>query len=121
LPEFALTFRRRPNQTPSRLVSDGPYWGRDGFAAMALSVQDQRRMAELHRLFEERGWRLRVDLAEDGSAVAWFHPRHTGASAHEVHGRTPLEAALVAWAEFKTKPYLSETPAAVSPTSEHGT
>jgi hypothetical protein len=72
---------------------------------MVLSRQDQRRMAELHRLFEEQGWRLRVDLEEDGSAIAWFHPRH-GASAHEIRGRTPLEGALGAWAEFKTTPYL---------------
>jgi hypothetical protein len=92
-----------------RPVSDGPFWGRDRFAAMALSVQDQRRMAELHRLFEERGWRLRVDLAEAGSAVAWFHPRYADAWSHEVRASTPLEAALVAWAEFKTKPYLSGT------------
>jgi hypothetical protein len=72
---------------------------------MVLSRQDQRRMAELHRLFEEQGWRLRVDLEEDGSAIAWFHPRH-GASAHEIRGRTPLEAALGAWADFKTTPNL---------------
>jgi hypothetical protein len=72
-----------------------------------LSPEDEQRIAwELRRVFEEKGWRLSVQQ-EDGEWVAsFFHTQLGPTTAHEVRGRTPLEAAHAAWAKYKHEPYL---------------
>ena len=62
---------------------------------------DTLRLVKLHRLFEEQGWRLRLDLDRDGTAVAWFHHRTSAGTTYEARGQTPVDAAEAAWAMFQ--------------------
>ena len=63
-------------------------------------TQDEQRIDEIRRSFDEKGWRFFVD-EEPASAVAWFFHHELGPSTDDVVRRpTPLEAARAAWDKF---------------------
>jgi hypothetical protein len=64
------------------------------------------RLAEIGRLFEAKGWQLRLDETDDGYE-AWFYLVGVEASAAQAErGATRLEAAEAAWATYQRKPPL---------------
>ena len=68
---------------------------------------DEDRVAEIERLFEAKGWQLRLDETHEGWE-AWFFLVGVEASAATAErGATRLEAAEAAWATYQRKPPLS--------------
>ena len=79
-----------------------------------LSPQDEQRIDEIRRSFEEKGWRLFVQ-DERGSWVAWFFHEERGPTTNDVvRRRTALEAALAAWGKFRSEPHLGASSVAKS-------
>jgi hypothetical protein len=76
----------------------------DDWRDAEIGPEDEQRIEEIRRSFEEQGWRLSVK-GERGSWVAWFFAAELGPSTNDVvSGRTALEAALAARDRFRGEP-----------------
>jgi hypothetical protein len=71
---------------------------------------DDARVAEIERLFIEKGWRLRLEPNDYGEWTAAFWlalPHHgQGTVAHDASGRTRVDAAEAAWSRYQREPSL---------------
>jgi hypothetical protein len=72
-----------------------------------MNSDDEARIGEIGRLFEAKGWRLRLDEVDEGWE-AWFYLVGVeGSAAQAERGATRLEAAEAAWATYRRKPPLN--------------
>jgi hypothetical protein len=72
-----------------------------------VGPQDEPRVDQIRRSFEEKGWRFFVE-EERGSWVAWFFHEKVGPSTNDVTREpTALEAARAAWDKFMGGPRAS--------------
>lgn len=78
----------------------------DDWRDAEFSPEDERRIDEIRRSFEVRGWRFFIEKERrPGSWAAWFVHEGFGPSTDDVvRGRTALEAALAAWDRFRGEP-----------------